>query len=345
MSQNKNRGYETDTCLVIGGAGMLGRAIVSQLLERGKTVRILDQNPVDIKGVQSYQGDIRNIKDLKKACEGVDTVFQTAAKIWDPGVPNKEFYDVNLQGNRNVIKACHRQAVKKLIYTSSMDVILDGSYFKPIIEGDESIPYPEDLPVDGYCRTKILAEKEILDANNTKGLLTCALRPVGIYGPRDKYHLPTVVDLTTNLVRIKLGGKSRKFHHVYVENVAYAHILAAQHLKPGSPVPGSYYFIGDETEPGNFFDFFAPILRALGLPKLNLAIPLPIAYILAWIMEKINPESPFNRFSVNQTCVDHTFKFEKAKKELGYEPIVSPKEGIKRTIKYFKNNLKELVPK
>jgi len=345
MNNRKTNSYKMNKCLVIGGAGMLGRAIIDQLLSLGKEVRILDRNPVELEGVQSYQGDIQNIQDIRKACEGVDTVFQTAAKIWDPGVDTKEFYDVNLQGNRNVIEVCVDQGVKKLIYTSSLDVILDGSYFTPIIDGDESIPYPEKLPDDGYCATKMLAEKEILNANGREGLLTCALRPVGIYGPRDKYHLPTVVELARSPIRIKLGLKFRKFHHSYVENVAYAHILAAKKLKPGSPVPGKYYFIGDDTKPGNFFDFFNPILKALGFPKLNISLPLPIAYVLAWIMEKINPKSSFNRFSVNQTCVDHTFTFEKAKKELGYEPIVSPKEGIKQTIKYFKNNPEKLLPK
>ncbi|TFF97949.1 MAG: hypothetical protein EU541_07475 [Promethearchaeota archaeon] len=60
-------------------------------------------------------------------------------------------------------------------------------------------------------------------------------------------------------------------------------------------------------------------------------------------MEKINPKSSTKRFSVNQTCVDHTFKFEKTKKELKCKPIVSPEQGIKRTIQYFEINPQKLL--
>ncbi len=86
---NSSRSGESKVYLVTGGAGMLGQAIVSQLLERGKSVRIIDIEPAKNDRAEIIVGDIRDAAAVRRACEGVDTVFHTAAAVWDPKLPPK----------------------------------------------------------------------------------------------------------------------------------------------------------------------------------------------------------------------------------------------------------------
>ena len=326
---------ELGKCLVTGGAGMLGYEIVQQLLKEGNYVRVLDINAVDIEGAETIIGDIRDKEVVNKACKNIDTVFQTAAAVWNPEL-TKEVYDmVNILGNRNVIEACFNNKVSRLVYTSTLDVVVDGK--NPIIYGDESLPYPKKLPKDHYSRTKIIAEQESIAANGINGLLTCALRPVGMYGPRDKYHIANIIDVAKSKNNIKLGNGTACFSHVYSENAAYAHILAAKHLHSESPVPGEAYFIADHQPANNLFLFMEPFLKALNLPVPSKSIPYKMAYFLAFFAEIFVPKTNFNRFAVIQTCVDHTFISDKAERDFGYRPIVSKKEAFQKTVEWFKS--------
>jgi sterol-4alpha-carboxylate 3-dehydrogenase (decarboxylating) len=214
-----------------------------------------------------------------------------------------------------------------------MDVVVDGK--KPILDGDESLPYPPRMPRDDYSRTKIVAEKMVLSSSGGQ-LATCALRPVGMYGPRDKYHLGNIISMAKKGVALRLGNGSAKFSHVYSENVAHAHILAAQHLWPGSDAAGQAYFICDHFPAENLFDFMEPYLRALHLPVPRRSIPYPPAYWLAAAAEVLAPRSNFNRFAVIQTCIDHTFVHNKAMRELGYCPIVSREEAFVRSLNWLR---------
>jgi nucleoside-diphosphate-sugar epimerase len=328
---------ELGRCLVIGGAGMLGYEIVRQLAAAGSAVRVLDLQPLparDLAGVIDARiGDIRRRDDVLDACGGVDVVFQTAAAVWDVRTPRETYDEVNVEGNANVLDACRRRGVRRLVYTSSMDVVVDGR--KPIVDGDESLPYPARMPRDDYSRTKIVAEKMILGSSGRE-LATCALRPVGMYGPRDKYHLGTIIGMARRGVSLRLGNGTARFSHAYSENVAHAHLLAARHLWPGSIAAGQAYFICDHFPADNLFDFMERFLRALDLPVPRRSIPYRLAYPLAAAAELFAPRSDFNRFAVIQTCVDHTFVHHKAMRDLGYHPIVSREEAFRRSLEWLK---------
>ena len=322
-----------ERCLVIGGAGMLGYDIVSRLISGGHFVRVLDVAPIDDDRIDLQNGDIRNADEVDSACRGIEVVFQTAAAVWNPELPRSIYTEVNVHGNRNVIDACRRNRVRRLVFTSSMDVVVDGR--RPIVRGDESLQYPARMPADTYSRTKIEAEKLILSANGPD-LATCVLRPAGMYGPRDKYHLPNVIDLARKGRNIRVGNGRALFSHVYSENVAQAHLLAASRLYPGSPIAGESYFITDDTPDENLFDFVAPFLDELGLPRARHSIPYLPAYLLASIVEFFLPRSRLCRFSVVQTCVHHTFVHSKATRDFGYTPEVAPDEAFRRTAIWFK---------
>ncbi len=320
-------------CLVIGGSGMLGFEIVRQLIAQGKQVRVLDLQPLPEPICDYLQGDIRDPADLRTACRDIEVVFQTAAAVWDRRTPSRIYDQVNVEGNRRVVDACLKNGIHRLVYTSTLDVVVQGS--RPIVDGDESLPYPKRLPRDPYCRTKILAERLVLEANGPD-LATCALRPVGMYGPRDRYHLGNVVRMARRGRYVRLGNGSARFSHVYSENAAFAHLLAARRLSPGSPVAGQAYFIADHYPAKNLFDFMEPFLLALGLPVPRGRIPYAAAMVLATIAEVLAPGSNFSRFAVIQTCVNHTFVDGRAAMELGYWPIVSREEAFRRTVAWLR---------
>ncbi len=179
-------------CAVIGGAGMLGYEMVQQLLAAGKEVSVLDLRPLPEDCCEAHLGDIRDREAVHAACAGAEVVFQTAAAVWEPGTPREVYESVNIEGNRIVVEACRELGIRRLVYTSTIDVVVDGR--APIVDGDESLPYPEKMPGDHYSRTKIEAERLLIAADGPD-LATCALRPAGMYGPRDRYHLGNIVDM------------------------------------------------------------------------------------------------------------------------------------------------------
>jgi 3beta-hydroxy-Delta5-steroid dehydrogenase / steroid Delta-isomerase len=327
------------TCLVIGGAGMLGFQIARRLLGEGVPVRVLDREPlpeelpIGATRRDALIGDIRDPGAVRRACQGVDTVIQTAAAVWNVRTPRGVYDEVNVRGNRVVLEECRRRGIRRFVYTSSMDVVVDGR--APIVEGDESLPYPARLPRDAYSRSKIVSERMVLAANGPD-LATCVLRPVGMYGPRDKYHLGTIVAMARKGVSLRLGDGSARFSHAYAENVAHAHVLAARRLWPGSTVAGQCYFVGDHKPDENLFDFMEPYLRGLDLPVPRRSIPYRLALVLAAVAEIVAPFSNFNRFAVIQTCVDHTFSYAKAERDLGYRPVVSREEAFARSLAWLR---------
>ncbi len=152
---------------MFGAAVMLGASVVRLLLDRGKRVRTFDLQPIFDDRIEQIQGDIRNLEDIRKAVEGVDTVFQAVAIIdWSPREPDS-LYDVNVRGNHNVIEACIEAGVKKLIYTSSLDVVFDRHL---LYYAGESTPYPKKY-LDRYSHSKAIAEQEVIATNGSGELL------------------------------------------------------------------------------------------------------------------------------------------------------------------------------
>lgn len=134
---------------------------------------------------------------------------------------------VNITGTRNVIDECINTGVKKLVYTSSGGVIFNGEL--EVINVDERIDYPEKQ-LDYYNETKVAAEKMVLAANSDS-LLTCAIRPAGIFGPGDQQGIQAYHQvMKNNQTRWQMGSNDNLADFTYVGNVAHAHLLAADKL-------------------------------------------------------------------------------------------------------------------
>jgi sterol-4alpha-carboxylate 3-dehydrogenase (decarboxylating) len=335
--------------LVTGGSGFLGKRIVDEFLAPDSLIKPGKLNVLDIKeydgqhkdSIEFMLGDIRDANFVKKACRDIDLVVHAAAII-DWGTKSKEeVLAINVEGTKNVIEACKANGVEYLIYTSSLDAVFTG---KPLVNIDETQPYP-DTHHTIYCESKKLAEIEVKQATNEK-LKTIILRPSDIYGEDDPYHMDSLVDVARSGFYIRLGdGKSRN-QHVYVGNMAYAHVRAAAELMKGNDkISGEIYFITD-GEPENFFKFFDPMVEGAGYklrPK-NLWLPRGFAYSLASISEffaalirpivKTNPK--LSRFAVTYISTDFIFSADKAKRDFGFKPKYDKKEAAEGTISFYK---------
>jgi nucleoside-diphosphate-sugar epimerase len=336
--------------LLTGGAGFLGQAIVKELLAPGCPVtfsllRIFDVipycGPEDAR-IESVTNDIRDAAAVTLACRGIDVVIHSAA-IVDWGTrPVEEVYAVNYTGTENVVRACREMGVKHLVCTSSLDAIYAG---KPLVNIDETIPYP-DMHPNMYCRSKFLAEKLVLETNGKPAsLTTCVLRPADVYGPADPFHIGSLINMAKGGFYVRLGNGTSLSQHVFVGNMAWAHILVIQALITGNEaVAGKAYFITDGP-PANFFKFFDAIVEGAGYPirPKNIWIPRKIAYAMGAMAEffallirpvkKYNPK--FSRFAVLYTCSDFTFTSAKAARDFGFVPKYTKEEAFGATVRYY----------
>ena len=319
--------------LVTGGGGFVGGYIVERLLARGYAVRSIGRSPqpeLVAKGVEVVCGDLTDATAVSAACEGVDAVFHVAARagVWGSW---ESFYGPNVIGTRNVLSACRKWQVKRLVYTSTPSVVFNGDSIRG---GDESLPYGKNW-LCHYAETKALAEQEALAANSEK-LQVVALRPHLIFGPGDPHLLPRVVgSVKAGRLRI-VGDGSAKVDVSYVGNVADAHLDAFDALERGKGA-GQAYFIS-QGEPVDLWSWLNSILEGLGQPPLTQKIPRPLAYGIGalcegvWKVLRRRTDPPITRFVAVELAKDHYFDISKAQHELGYRPRVPMNEALKLTI-------------
>ncbi len=319
--------------LVTGAGGFLGRYIAEQLIARGDHVRGYSRRlypELSQLGVEQITGDIQDADAVRNACEGIDAVFHVAAVagIWGRW---EHFHGINTLGTKNVVQGCLEHNVGKLIYTSSPSVTFAGVDQNNI---DETAPYP-DTWLCHYPHAKALGEQHVLEHNGTDGLLTCALRPHLIWGPRDQHLIPRLIDRAKSGKLRIVGDGTNLVDMIYVENAATAHLQAADAMVPGSPVGGQAYFIS-QGEPVNCWDWINEILALADVPPVKKAISARAAKgvgrILewAWTILRRQDEPRMTRFLAAQLSTSHYFDISRACRDFGYNPQISTEEGMQR---------------
>jgi len=291
-----------------------------------------------------------------------------------------------------------------------------------IVTADERLPYPETA-LDAYNETKVAAETMVLKANGQGSLLTCAIRPAGIFGPGDRQMISGFYGVVkNNQTKFQIGDNSNLADFTYVGNVAHAHLLAVDKLgdkypnanfreaiasidlslgnyriptsdahplgpnvspsqadklaaerfetgfenpedirpvlrnrmdhfamqaseedEEAYPIAGQAFFITN-GEPVYFWDFARTVWRQLGhVPPYTIAIPAAIGLILASLAEifskMLGREAGFTRFRVSQAVQNRYYDIEKARRLLGYEPIVGLDEGMQKWTDWYKGEL------
>ena len=349
--------------LVVGGCGFLGHHIVSRLRESAALeiwVLDLDTKHNRFPHISYCDGDITYHSSVQAILQKIRprTIIHTASPNVLTEHPNlatrKALYEnVNILGTQNLIECAGKSgSVKAFVYTSSASVVHDS--INDLFEADESLPVlqtPQQTEI--YSHTKGVAEKIVLAANQWYGaMLTTAIRPTSMFGEDDRGWLPNLLDIyKSGKTNIQLGNNSAEIDLLYVGNSADAHILAAETLykmRADTPyserVDGEAFFVTND-EPYRFWDFARAVWRAAGDqsdPERVWVIPNTIGLIMATIVEWIfwlvflgTKEPKLTRRRIKHTCMNRTFRIDKAKSRLGYVPKVSMKEGITKGVKWF----------
>ncbi|WP_437203886.1 NAD-dependent epimerase/dehydratase family protein [Planctomicrobium sp. SH664] len=319
--------------LVTGGGGFLGRYLVELLLDRGEEVRIFSRGSypeLSAQGVDVQQGDLRDAAAVERAVSGMDSVFHVAAL---PGIWGKweMFHGINTRGTGHVLQACLKHNVRKLIYTSSPSVVYDGQTH---LDADETLPYPARY-LCHYPHSKAIAEREVLAANGQQGLLTMALRPHLIWGPRDNHLIPRLIHNARAGKIARIGDGHNLISMSYVENTAAAHLQAHDALNAGARCAGEAYFV-NELQPVRLWDWIDELLALAGLPPLQRTVSARTAYCAGAMLEaiftclRLSGEPRMTRFLALQLSQSHTYSTEKARRDFGYQPVVSYAEAMRR---------------
>lgn len=347
MTTENNAKKTTDlgTVLVTGGSGFVGKNFVKTLLDRGLKVKSFDLVESDLKheNLEVITGNICDESIVEKACEGVDTIFHTAAIIYLNGgrFVTKEqrdrSYAINVEGTKTLLRSLQKAGGKRFIYTASNSVILQG---EPIRNGKETQPYTNRFN-DLYTETKVVAEKWVLEQNGKDGVYTAAIRPSGIWGPGDQTMFKIFFDQVisgTFLARVGLG--SPKLDNSFVHNLIHGEILAAENLYKGGNACGQAYFIND-GDAVNMFDFSKPIFEACGAKMPTFKVPAFLVKGIMVIWQELHykfnlPEPPIPPLAVERIAIDNYFSIEKAKKDLGYEPLYTTEEATQYSLEFYK---------
>ena len=316
---------ENTKVLVIGGAGFIGGFVVKELLKepvkeviiydnftRGKMENIEESLKDPRCSIYPLGGDVREIDILDKAMEDVDYVFHLAA-MWL--LHCKDFprtaFDVNIAGTFNVLEACVKHNVKKLIYSSSASVYGDAV----------EVPMTEEHPFNNknfYGATKISGEAMCTAFNDRYGLNVIGLRYMNVYGPGQDQHAvySGVVPIMLNKIDkgespTINGDGSQAYDFIYVEDVARANIAALK-----SDVDFGYYNVGTEVQT-TIKELCDTILE---LKNSN----LKVTYI------------PYSEDDARQLVQNRIGSRAKAEKELGFKYKYSLKEGLQKLIDWRK---------
>ena len=319
--------------LVTGAGGFLGLYIVEKLVRRGDTVRAFCRGSypeLDRLGVETVRGNLRDPDAAVAACRGADAVFHVAG-FAGMGGPWNRYYEINTLGTQHVVRGCRAHGVSRLVYTSSPSVTFDGTDQRGV---DESAPYPARW-LAHYPHSKALAERHVLESNGRGGLLTCALRPHLIWGPRDRHLVPRLLARARSGRLRRVGDGTNLIDMVYVENAAGAHLQAADALAPDSPVAGRAYFI-TQGEPVNCWGWIDEILALAGLDPVRKSISLRAAWRIGAVLETVYAllhlpgEPPMTRFLASQLATSHYFDITRARADFGYQPRITTAEGMER---------------
>jgi len=306
--------------LITGGAGFIGSNLVRALLDAGGDVRVIDnfatgkrENLADVAAeIDLVEGDIRDLETVERAMNGVNVVLHQAAlpsvprSVKDP-IPSNE---VNVTGTLNILVAARNAGVRRLVYASSSSAYGEN----PELPKHEGMP---NDPLSPYAVSKLTAEQYCRVFYRVYGLETVALRYFNVFGPRQdpgsQYSavIPLFIGWLKRGEAVHIDGdgeQTRDF--TYIDNVIRANLLAAN-------VPD----VGGEV-------FNVACNGRISIKELAMKLA-----------EIISPDAPFVPIygEPRPGDVKHSLaSIDKAKDLLGYEPVMTFEDGLKRTVEWFR---------
>lgn len=323
--------------LVTGATGHIGNVLVRKLLQKGYHVKtfVLEKENIEhieALGIEILYGDVRNIESLKKAFEQIDVVFHLAGIIEIGSANKKKMEEVNIEGTKNIVKACKAMNVKKLIYTSSVHAIPEKKKNEIITETKE---FSKKYVKGNYAKTKAEATKYLLEKVEDD-LEIIIVHPSGVIGPYEYIQSnlgQLIIDCATKKIGAYLDGG---YNFVDVRDVCDGIIKAEQKGESGE----CYILAGKYVSVKELMKIIEKI-TGVKAPKFKIARWFAyLTGILSEIYYKIIKQKPlFTSYAVYTLGTNSNFSSKKAEKELGYHTR-EIEETIKDTIHWFKENNK-----
>ncbi len=306
--------------IVTGGAGFIGSHLVEGLLGKGYSVTVIDdfssgrmENLSGLEGkLETIEGDVRDFRLLEEAVKGKTGVFHLAARpsvvrsIEDPVT----CWDVNLMGTLSVAEAARKEGIK-VVFAGSSSAYGD----------DPALPKREDhpaRPLSPYAASKVAGENLLFSSAKALGLSSVILRFFNVFGPRQVYDSPysgVIAKFCTRLLKGErpviegTGNQTRDF--TYIANVVHGVILAMEREVP----PGEVINIAC-GERISVLELFETLKGVIGSD-----------------IEPVYAEPRVGDVPHSQADIS------KARRILGYEPLVPFREGIEKTIDWYKEAL------
>ena len=325
----------TRMVFITGATGLVGSHAVEEALRRGHRVRALVRDSSDTRwldrwGVEQVRGDLADPDALRQGVDGVDWVFNCAAKVGDWGTL-EEFRRLNVEAFRHLLDAASEARVERFVHVSSL-----GVYEARDHDGtDETIP-PAAESLDAYTRSKVEAEELALRFVAQRGLPLSIVRPGFIYGPRDRTVLPKLVQALRSGRFFYFGSGNQVLNCISVKNLVHGIFLAAE-------VPEAIGEVFNLTDGRRVTkrEFVGRVAALAGLRPPRRSIPLWLAWTLAVLMERRakrlkSPEPPLvNKARYKFLGLNLDYSIAKARRVLGYHPPYTTEEGLVEAMAEF----------
>ncbi|KAJ7457556.1 hypothetical protein B0H11DRAFT_2319925 [Mycena galericulata] len=340
-----------ESYLIIGGGNSLGETIVEELLGRGETrVSIFDAQPLAAEQAARFGDSVRvcvgDILAPGVIAEALKSTSEELLSLRAEAVKVKELVElskkINTDGMRNLLAAALESgSATQLLYVGNPDIVFDGRDRPLLREADA--PYPVKCWVT-ELEGRHLGERMVLSFNGVNALRTAVIRPAAMFGPSWSLDLQ-LRRIQTNpvIVSAQIGENTNRVDHTYVANAAHAAVFAADRLAPAHPkhaaTAGRAFFISD-GDPRPFWDLLRALWTNVGgtLPKNGLVVGKSTAMLIAGVKDMVGNLQGENREMWKKTqflCASRSYDISLAREVLGYEPIVSHDEGIRRTAEWW----------
>jgi nucleoside-diphosphate-sugar epimerase len=320
--------------LVTGATGFTGGHLVRHLAASGHSVAALVRqssitraNDLRASGIEVQVGDLTDAASIRRAVDGCEVVYHVAATYREAGQADAAYTRVNVDGTRHVLEAAHAAGVRRVVHCSTGGV--HGHIERP--PADEDAPF---APGDVYQRTKLDAERLATDFGQRTELEVVVVRPIGIYGPGDTRFLKMFRGIARR--RFPMLGSGQVFYHLtYIDDLVRGFALAGE----SASAPGRAYIIAG-PEYTTLEQLTRLIAAELGVAPPRLRFPVWPIWLAGALCEAVcvpfRIEPPLFRRRVDFYRKSRAFTIARARTELGYNPTIDLRTGIRRTAEWYR---------